>query len=82
MSTVLATFSVLKDHVKLKVSQDSVAIDNLGNANCGHYIVQSKFCRLSRSEYSNISENARGTAVIPPSLLARVSGQDTLIYEK
>ena len=29
MSTVLATFSVLKDHVKWKVSQDSVAIDNL-----------------------------------------------------
>ncbi|XP_031771489.1 innexin inx7 [Apis florea] len=29
MTTVLATFSVLKDHVKWKVSQDSVAIDNL-----------------------------------------------------
>ncbi|XP_031828953.1 innexin 7 [Nomia melanderi] len=26
--TVLATFAVLKDHVKLKVTQDSVAIDN------------------------------------------------------
>lgn len=33
MTTVLATFSVLKDHVKWKVSQDSVAIDNLGNKN-------------------------------------------------
>lgn len=33
MATVLATFSVLKDHVKWKVSQDSVAIDNLGNKN-------------------------------------------------
>ncbi|XP_011300256.1 innexin inx7 [Fopius arisanus] len=29
MSTVLATFSVLKDHVKLRVNQDSVAIDNI-----------------------------------------------------
>ncbi|KOC65364.1 Innexin inx7 [Habropoda laboriosa] len=29
MATVLATFSVLKDHVKLKVSQDAVAIDNM-----------------------------------------------------
>ena len=29
MATVLATFSVLKDHVKLKISQDSVAIDNM-----------------------------------------------------
>ncbi|XP_076632769.1 innexin 7 isoform X2 [Colletes latitarsis] len=28
-TTVLATFSVLKDHVKLKVTQDSVAIDNI-----------------------------------------------------
>ncbi|XP_054016717.1 innexin inx7 [Hylaeus anthracinus] len=28
MATVLTTFSVLKDHVKLKVSQDYVAIDN------------------------------------------------------
>ncbi|XP_046740082.1 innexin inx7-like [Diprion similis] len=28
MATVLATFSVLKDHVKLKVSQDAVSIDN------------------------------------------------------
>ncbi|XP_043260489.1 innexin inx7-like [Colletes gigas] len=29
MATVLATFSVLKDHVKLKVTQDYVAIDNI-----------------------------------------------------
>ncbi|XP_053989359.1 innexin inx7 [Hylaeus volcanicus] len=29
MTTVLATFAVLKDHVKLKVSQDYVAIDNI-----------------------------------------------------
>lgn len=29
MATVLATFSVLKDHVKLKVTQDSAAIDNI-----------------------------------------------------
>ncbi|CAL7949272.1 unnamed protein product [Xylocopa violacea] len=29
MSGLLATFSVLKDHVKLKVTQDAVAIDNL-----------------------------------------------------
>ncbi|XP_076661225.1 innexin 7 [Halictus rubicundus] len=29
MATVLATFAVLKDHVKLKVSQDYVAIDNI-----------------------------------------------------
>ncbi|XP_076750283.1 innexin 7 isoform X2 [Xylocopa sonorina] len=28
MSSLLATFSVLKDHVKLKVTQDGVAIDN------------------------------------------------------
>lgn len=28
-STVLATFAVIKDHVKLKVSQDDVAIDNI-----------------------------------------------------
>lgn len=28
MSSLLATFSVLKDHVKLKVTQDAVAIDN------------------------------------------------------
>lgn len=31
MATVLAAFSVLKDHVKLKVNQESVFIDNLGN---------------------------------------------------
>ncbi|XP_034195872.1 innexin 7 isoform X1 [Osmia lignaria lignaria] len=29
MSTVLATFAVLKDHVKLKVTQDYVAIDSM-----------------------------------------------------
>lgn len=29
-TTVFATFSVLKDHVKLKVSQDAVRIDNIG----------------------------------------------------
>ncbi|KZC03794.1 PREDICTED: innexin inx7-like [Dufourea novaeangliae] len=29
MATVLATFSVLKDHVKLKVTQEAVAIDNI-----------------------------------------------------
>ncbi|PBC28518.1 Innexin inx7 [Apis cerana cerana] len=29
MATVLTTFSVLKDHVKWKISQDYVAIDNL-----------------------------------------------------
>lgn len=30
MSGVLATFSVLKDHIKLKISQDSAVIDNIG----------------------------------------------------
>lgn len=29
--TVFAAFSVLKDHVKFKVNQNSVAIDNIGN---------------------------------------------------
>ena len=29
--TIFSTFSVLKDHVKLKVSQDAVRIDNIGN---------------------------------------------------
>lgn len=29
MASLLATFSVLKDHVKLKVTQDSIAIDNM-----------------------------------------------------
>lgn len=30
-TTVFAAFSVLKDHVKFKVNQESVSIDNLGN---------------------------------------------------
>lgn len=30
-TTVLAAFSVLKDHVKFKINQNFVAIDNLGN---------------------------------------------------
>lgn len=29
MSTVLATFAVLKNHIKLKVTPDYVAIDNI-----------------------------------------------------
>ena len=33
MASLLATFSVLKDHVKLKVTQDTIAIDNMGNKN-------------------------------------------------
>lgn len=33
MASVLATFSVLKDHVKLKVTEDTVGIDNMGNGN-------------------------------------------------
>lgn len=30
-TTVYTTFSVLKDHVKLKAAQDNAAIDNIGN---------------------------------------------------
>lgn len=30
-ANVFAAFAVLKDHVKFKVNQNAVAIDNLGN---------------------------------------------------
>jgi len=30
-TSIFAAFSVLKDHVKFKVNQNSVSIDNLGN---------------------------------------------------
>lgn len=31
--TVFATLAVLKDHVKLKISQDATYIDNIGELN-------------------------------------------------
>lgn len=37
MTSLLATFSILKDHVKLKVTQDTIAIDNMGNKNSDAY---------------------------------------------
>lgn len=48
-STVLATFAVLKDHVKLKVTQDAVAIDNIGNFKYGLSKLKKKFYQFSKS---------------------------------
>ena len=45
MASLLATFSVLKDHVKLKVTQDTIAIDNMGNKKWWHmqrYLLREK----------------------------------------
>lgn len=30
MATVLGTFSVLKDYIKVKINQDAAVIDNIG----------------------------------------------------